>query len=284
MKLFSLLAGSLAGSKDIKIAMNALLSTRAWEGVAVLDFPAGSGASSRTLHERGADVSAWDMFPEFFRVDALQCASADLQRTFPASDGRFDFALFQEGIEHLPNQLFALQEFNRVLKDGGTLLLTTPNYSSLRSRLAYLFFEAEHLAVLPPNEVESTWSNPGDGRIYFGHLFLLGIQRLRCLAELSGFAIERIHSNRIRWISVFAAPFVLPFSFVVSVKAALRAYRNTFSKLPTERRKIVWTILRLNFHPAILFCGHLLVSFRKISSASNALMQARSVRQGIVET
>ncbi len=35
-----------------------------------------------------------------------------------------DYIICQEGIEHIPNQLKVLEEFNRVLKKDGVLLIT----------------------------------------------------------------------------------------------------------------------------------------------------------------
>lgn len=43
-------------------------------------------------------------------------------------DGSFDTVISCETIEHLPDPRAALREFARVLKPGGRLLLTTPNY------------------------------------------------------------------------------------------------------------------------------------------------------------
>ncbi|MDQ3385240.1 MAG: class I SAM-dependent methyltransferase [Actinomycetota bacterium] len=47
---------------------------------------------------------------------------------FPYADDRFDVALFCEILEHLPNDpIHTLCELHRVLRPGGTLVLTTPN-------------------------------------------------------------------------------------------------------------------------------------------------------------
>ena len=44
----------------------------------------------------------------------------------PFGDGTFDLALALDVIEHVPDDLAALAELNRVLKPGGTLLVTVP--------------------------------------------------------------------------------------------------------------------------------------------------------------
>ena len=54
-----------------------------------------------------------------------------------------DYIICQEGIEHIPNQLKVLEEFNRVLKKDGVLLITTPNNSHFRARLSHFLFETD---------------------------------------------------------------------------------------------------------------------------------------------
>jgi ubiquinone/menaquinone biosynthesis C-methylase UbiE len=56
----------------------------------------------------------------------------------PYPDGEFDTVLFIEAIEHLNNMKEvdrALSEIGRVARDGGTVVIATPNYGSLTGRL-----------------------------------------------------------------------------------------------------------------------------------------------------
>lgn len=61
--------------------------------------------------------------------------SLDIERDlFPFGEGYFDFILYCEVIEHLERDpMFAFVEFNRLLKAGGRLLITTPNCCSARN-------------------------------------------------------------------------------------------------------------------------------------------------------
>ncbi len=90
-------------------------------GKVALDIPCGDGRATAVLRESGADVLAYDLFPESFLLDG-QAQFADLAERLPLPDDSIDIVVCQEGIEHLPNQLLALQEFHRVLKPGGTLV------------------------------------------------------------------------------------------------------------------------------------------------------------------
>jgi SAM-dependent methyltransferase len=52
---------------------------------------------------------------------------ADLMQKLPFKSGMFDKIIMSEVAEHLPNDLKGFSEVKRVLKKGGTLLVTVPN-------------------------------------------------------------------------------------------------------------------------------------------------------------
>ncbi len=109
----------------------------------VVDFPAGNGVTSKLLKSIGANPLAFDLFPEYFNVEGLTCQRADINTGIPIADESVDAVMSQEGIEHFENQLLVLSEFNRILKVGGSLIITTPNYSNLIGRLSFLLSENE---------------------------------------------------------------------------------------------------------------------------------------------
>jgi ubiquinone/menaquinone biosynthesis C-methylase UbiE len=55
---------------------------------------------------------------------------ADIQKLDPFADGEFDTVFSCETIEHVPDPPLAVRQLARVLKPGGRLYLTTPNYMS----------------------------------------------------------------------------------------------------------------------------------------------------------
>jgi methionine biosynthesis protein MetW len=69
----------------------------------------------------------------------IKTAQIDLETDkFPFENEKFDIALFVEVIEHLAKPEHCLSEIARVLKHGGELILTTPNLTSLQSRIQIL--------------------------------------------------------------------------------------------------------------------------------------------------
>jgi 2-polyprenyl-3-methyl-5-hydroxy-6-metoxy-1,4-benzoquinol methylase len=70
-------------------------------------------------------------------IDSVQVPTyrVDLEtQALPVEDNIFDYVLCCEVIEHMElDPMFMISEINRVLKPGGTLILTTPNITSSRA-------------------------------------------------------------------------------------------------------------------------------------------------------
>jgi ubiquinone/menaquinone biosynthesis C-methylase UbiE len=108
------------------------------KGARVLDVAAGNGLLSNWMIEQGATVDAVDLNPSDW-VAPIECTNANLNDPLPFKDNAFDLVVSVETIEHLDSPYLFLRELIRVLKRGGTLLVTTPNTHSLKSRIKYLF-------------------------------------------------------------------------------------------------------------------------------------------------
>lgn len=264
------------GSHDIKHMVADYIRNHREEirGKTVVDLPAGEGHSSAMLRDAGANLHSYDLFPEMFKAEGIVCRQADLTAELPIETDFADMVLCQEGIEHLPNQHFALKELSRILKPGGKLILTTPNYSNMRSRLSYLFSESEMYKLMPPNEIDSVWfSAPGarTGQIYFGHVFSIGIQRLRLLALLAGLKIHKIHHNRANKTAAVLLLLTYPFVLWVNWMAYRRAMRKRADIDLETRRRVFGEVFRLGIDPRILVEAGLFVEFVKVSDEETAL-------------
>ena len=238
-----------------------------------IDIPAGTGVSSDLLKQVGAKVSAYDLFPEFFQVEGIDCRTADLTQTLPIADQTADYVLCQEGIEHIPNQLDLLSEFNRILKPGGRLVLTTPNYSNLLSRTSYLLGETENYKLMPPNELDSIWhdsSGQAQHNIYYGHIFLIGIQKLRLLSKIAGFTIKSIVTTKYCRTALALFPLQYPFILLSQINSYLRI-RRRHKATPKNIKQIYRELFRLAIDPKILLCKHLFVEFEKVTLPQESL-------------
>ena len=112
------------------------------ENLSILDIGSGSGGLSCWIgssQPRAARVVAADFSPEAVElgmaaarsigVSSVEWRVEDIQAIREA-DASFDRVISCETIEHVPNPRLALRELARVLKPGGFLILTHPNYFS----------------------------------------------------------------------------------------------------------------------------------------------------------
>lgn len=258
------------GTKEIKEHVQRLLTAKGprLKGASAIDFPAGNGVTATSLKNLGADVLAVDLIPELFRAEGVPVVRGDLSGAFPSASNTFDFAVCQEGIEHVGNQDHVLREFARILKPDGTLILTTPNYSNLKSKMSYLLCESEAFGrIMPPNEKDSIWLAPvaaGETtpRLYFGHTFLTGFFRLRLFAKLAGLELVKVHESRVNSTSLLLFPLFYPFVVLSAFKTSRRFRRKS------GERELGNELFRWMIDPRLLLENHLILEFTKVASES----------------
>lgn len=233
------------------------------KGKIVADLPAGTGVTSRLLKDYGATVLAFDLFPENFREKDIVCTKADVPKGIPLDDGTADMLVCQEGMEHFSDQLKVLKEFSRVMKAGGKLLITVPSYSNLAARFSYLIFESESHRRMPPNEIDDIWKEDKavTDQVYHGHIFLIGLQKLRVLAKLAGFRIAEVRYLRLSKRSLVLLPFYYPWIYVSSwlrfrrhLKKHKNMSREALMKVYGEQFRLNVSIMNLlNHHSFVIF-------------------------------
>jgi ubiquinone/menaquinone biosynthesis C-methylase UbiE len=113
----------------------------------------------------------------------------------PFAGGSFDKAVCSEVLEHLPDDRAALHELFRIIKPGGTLVVTVPaaRYPLGWDPLNYALERTtgRHIGG------ERTFSG-----IWYGHLRLYSPDQLRAAAEESGFVVEEV-----RGLTHYVPPF-----------------------------------------------------------------------------
>lgn len=114
-------------NKRLKIVFNMLGDIR---GKSLLDAGCGTGIFSKKAVELGAKVLSFDIGENLLKETGKKTNSSKVVGSvcdIPCSSESFDIVISSECIEHTPNPEKAVQELCRVLKNGGTLVITTPN-------------------------------------------------------------------------------------------------------------------------------------------------------------
>jgi len=80
-------------------------------------------------------------------VRGVKASLGNVEERFPFETESFDAVFAGEIIEHVFDVDAMLSEINRVLKPGGTFIVTTPNLATLGRRLLLLFNKNPHIEI-----------------------------------------------------------------------------------------------------------------------------------------
>jgi len=160
----------------------------------VLDFGAGKGRLAMHLSSMGRfeSVTAADIMEAPPSLShAIQWIEADLNFPLETTAARFDVIVAAEVIEHLENPRALAREWLRLLRPGGTLVMSTPNNESWRSVLAlvfqghYAFFGREsypaHITALLRKDIQRILTEAGFEGPRFFYTDQGGIPKMRGL-------------------------------------------------------------------------------------------------------
>jgi ubiquinone/menaquinone biosynthesis C-methylase UbiE len=161
----------------------AFLLAHAKPGDRVLDVGCGEGEFAAALLRHGAvpvaaDVAAEPLRRALRRFPELELVQ--LNRSWPFTDGTFTLVWAGELLEHVEDAVGLIDEIARVLRPGGTLLVTTPAHGLAR-RIAF---------ALSARRFEAHFEPRSD------HLRFFTVRSLRALLESGGFREIRVRSRR----------------------------------------------------------------------------------------
>jgi len=113
-----------------------------------IDVGCGDGSKSgEWLSRHAAGYTGFDVSPhavDLARARGLEAAVVNDASALPLTDGSVDVAVCSEVLEHLFDPLAAVLEMRRVLRAGGTMIVTVPNVVNWRSRLDFALLGRWH--------------------------------------------------------------------------------------------------------------------------------------------
>jgi ubiquinone/menaquinone biosynthesis C-methylase UbiE len=165
----------------------------------LLDAPAGTGALASRLKKMGFSVSCCDINPSLFLARDIEIKWGDLSQSLPYPSNSFDFITCIEGMEHLENPFSAIREFHRILKPGGKLFLSLPNYLNIERRLRFLITGLFSKIPSPERLGKDRFDN-----LWMHHLTPLTYPLLKMALEHWGFKILTLEKDkekkRMKWL------------------------------------------------------------------------------------
>ncbi len=91
-------------------------------GALVLDAGAGKAPYATLFAHARYETADFEQVRKEYAPSTYVCDLANI----PVEDERFDYILFNQVLEHVPEPRSVLRELNRVLKTGGSIICTTP--------------------------------------------------------------------------------------------------------------------------------------------------------------
>lgn len=104
----------------------------------ILDAACGRGQICQILHYYGHDVTGSDIENHFCADNDIQFVQADLDKSFPFPDNNFDIVINSTALHYLKSSEHFFCETKRILKNGGNVIFSIPNITSLGGRYYFL--------------------------------------------------------------------------------------------------------------------------------------------------
>ncbi len=151
----------------------------------------GVDCTGTTFLSRDRDYIRWRDYPAGLKIQE----NVDLNKSFPFANETFDLVFSTEVIEHIESHANFISESARIIRDGGWLILTTPNTSRLTSRIHHLLS-----GLLETRRQLIPWDEPID-KMYAYHHRCVEFPHLHWLLWKHGLRIVALEESWVSWPS-----------------------------------------------------------------------------------
>jgi SAM-dependent methyltransferase len=208
----------------------------------VLDLGCGVGHMSRRIgrwfSSRGIDpatrVLATDISQERFAASEVRFVQMDARQPLPVAEHSLDCVISIEVIEHISQPYEFLDQCRRLLKPGGTLVLSTPNVGNLQSRVRNLFFGLPSLYEMPSID-------PANAARLCGHVMPLNWAYLAYGLRRSGFEGCRLHVDQHKNSSSILYALLWP--LVLAGRIGLTRHTRRYDPVVFEENREVLSVI-----------------------------------------
>jgi ubiquinone/menaquinone biosynthesis C-methylase UbiE len=202
---------------------------------AVLDVPAGEGALAARLIRAGFEVTCCDLYPEIFHLEDVTIHQGDLNGELPFADQMFDYVTCLEGLEHIENPQQAMREFARVLRPGGTIVVSIPNILNIEERMKWLLYGyTSHFKPMTRTHVARLRAEYDDREEIAAHVNPIGYSELRYVLEKYGFEVVRAYRDKPKSNAWLYWPIVLMIRLIAKLTPAQKRGERWTEELASD--------------------------------------------------
>lgn len=199
----------------------------------ILDLGCGRGEILAQLHRDGCTVRGTQ-----FRADDYELHSGkerlltdeipvdqnvDLTRPLPYEDASYDVVILSEVVEHLTTYLPVIREAGRLLRPGGSLVLSTPNVARLHSRW-HFFWTGTHKLI----RERVGWHVRPD-ELYAYHISPADFPLLHTVLFQSGLIVRAVRFTRFKWQHAWLL-LLYPLIWIATRRETMRRIQNPLHK------------------------------------------------------